>query len=314
MDINEVHFIYFSPTRTSKQVGEAIVRGTGLTNVVTTNLTLHTAEVDIPENTLTVIAVPVYGGKVAPLAMERLQGIRASGSPVVLVVVYGNRAYEKALIELDAFASAQGFKVIAGATFVGEHSYSTEQNPIAPGRPDANDLQYAEEFGAKIRTKINAAIDMEHLYPVDVNRIQRPRQPFLPLFKFLRRVIKLRKSGVPLPRVPEVNAELCTHCGVCAVHCPSGAILKGDECNTIAEKCIKCCACVKDVRSRRGRMILRLLHCFQTALCGRKRTGLFYSFNPTCNKLLSFRISTEFSDTFVSVFKIRNYEIIDSRG
>ena len=223
MDINEVHFIYFSPTRTSKQVGEAIVRGTGLTNVVTTNLTLHTAEVDIPENTLTVIAVPVYGGKVAPLAMERLQGIRASGSPVVLVVVYGNRAYEKALIELDAFASAQGFKVIAGATFVGEHSYSTEQNPIAPGRPDANDLQY----------------------PVDVNRIQRPRQPFLPLFKFLRRVIKLRKSGVPLPRVPEVNAELCTHCGVCAVHCPSGAILKGDECNTIAEKCIKCCACVK---------------------------------------------------------------------
>ena len=104
MDINEVHFIYFSPTRTSKQVGEAIVRGTGLTNVVTTNLTLHTAEVDIPENTLTVIAVPVYGGKVAPLAMERLQGIRASGSPVVLVAVYGNRAYEKALIELDAFA------------------------------------------------------------------------------------------------------------------------------------------------------------------------------------------------------------------
>ena len=78
--------------------------------------------------------MPVYGGKVAPLAMERLQGIRASGSPVVLVVVYGNRAYEKALIELDAFASAQGFKVIAGATFVGEHSYSTEQNPIAPGR------------------------------------------------------------------------------------------------------------------------------------------------------------------------------------
>ena len=94
----------------------------------------------------------------------------------MLVVVYGNRAYEKALIELDAFASAQGFKVIAGATFVGEHSYSTEQNPIAPGRPDANDLQYAEEFGAKIRTKINAAVDMEHLYPVDVNRIQRPRR------------------------------------------------------------------------------------------------------------------------------------------
>ena len=30
-----------------------------------------------------------------------------------------------------------GIKVIAGATFVGEHSYSTQQNPIAAGRPDA---------------------------------------------------------------------------------------------------------------------------------------------------------------------------------
>ncbi|MEY8722020.1 4Fe-4S binding protein [Bacteroides stercorirosoris] len=245
MDINEVHLICFSPTRTSKQVGEAIVRGTGLTNIITTDLTLQAAEVDVAEDALTVIAVPVYGGKVAPLAMERLRGIRASGTPVVLVVVYGNRAYEKALIELDAFASTRGFKVIAGATFIGEHSYSTERHPVAAGRPDAYDLQYAEEFGAKLRTKINAAVDMEHLYPVDVNRIQRPRQPFLPLFKFLRRVIKLRKSGMPLPRVPEVNAELCTHCGICAAHCPSGAIIKGDECNTIAEKCIKCCACVK---------------------------------------------------------------------
>lgn len=56
-------------------------------------------------------------------------------------------------MELDAFASDRGFKVIAGATFVGEHSYSTQQNPIAAGRPDADDLQFAETFGAKIRTK-----------------------------------------------------------------------------------------------------------------------------------------------------------------
>ena len=39
MTANEVHLIYFSPTHTSKQVGEAIVRGTGITNVINTNLT-----------------------------------------------------------------------------------------------------------------------------------------------------------------------------------------------------------------------------------------------------------------------------------
>ncbi|WP_291528330.1 4Fe-4S binding protein [Bacteroides sp. UBA939] len=245
MDISEVHLICFSPTYTSKQVGEAIVRGIGFTNVAVTDLTLHVSEVNIPQHTLTVIVVPVYGGKVAPLAMERLQGIRAAGAPVVLVVVYGNRAYGNALVELDTFASAQGFKVIAGSTFIGEHSYSTKQNPIAAGRPDGDDLLYAETFGRKIRTKLDAAQDMEYLYPVDVSRIQRPRQPFLPLFKFLRRGIKLRKSGIPLPRIPNVDAERCNHCAFCVERCPAGAIIKGDECNTIAEKCIKCCACVK---------------------------------------------------------------------
>ena len=72
-----------------------------------------------------------------------------------------------------------------------------------------------------------------------------PRPSVFPLLRFLRRVVKLRKSGVPMPRTPQVDAERCTHCGYCVKHCPAGAIIKGDECNTVAEKCIKCCACVK---------------------------------------------------------------------
>lgn len=179
MNIYTVRLITFSPTHTSKQVGEAIVRGTGISDVARTDLTFHpVGKLEIPENTLTVITVPVYGGKVAPPALERMKDVHASGAPAVLVAVYGNRAYEKALVELDAFASDRGFKVIAGATFVGEHSYSTQQNPIAAGRPDADDLQFAETFGAKIRTKIEAAADMDKLYAVDVNRIQRPHQAF----------------------------------------------------------------------------------------------------------------------------------------
>lgn len=138
---------------------------------------------------------------------------------------------------------------------------------MAAGRPDADDLKYAELFGEKIRAKIAAAADMENLYGVDVTRIQRPRQPFFPLFRFLRKVVKLRKSGVPLPRTPETDAELCTHCGYCVKHCPAGAILKGDECNTIAEKCIKCCACVKGcpqkARSYDTPFAALLADCFQ---------------------------------------------------
>lgn len=247
MTVNEVYLIYFSPTHTSKQIAEAIVHGTGIKNILPINVTQQaTGEIVIPASALAIIVVPVYGGHVAPLAMERLQGIRGLDTPTVLVVVYGNRAYEKALMELDAFAIPHGMKVIAGATFIGEHSYSTDEHPIAVGRPDDSDLALAADFGEKIRKKIETADTMDTLYPVDVRAIKRPSQPFIPLFRFLRKVIKLRKSGTPLPRTPWVeNESVCTHCGLCVVRCPAGAITKGDELHTDEAKCIKCCACVK---------------------------------------------------------------------
>lgn len=246
MTITEINLITFSPTHTSKQIGEAIVRGMGIADVSFVDMTLQApGKKEFGSDALAVITVPVYGGHVAPLALERMKDLRADGTPAVIVVVYGNRAYEKALVELDAFVSGLGFKVIAGGTFVGEHSYSSDRYPIAAGRPDDEDLTFAEEFGAKVRIKLSNAADAEHLYGVDVQKIQRPKQPFFPLFRFLRRVIKLRKSGVPMPRTPQVDENLCTHCGLCVKRCPAGAIVKGEECVTNAEKCIRCCACVK---------------------------------------------------------------------
>lgn len=247
MNINEAHLIYFSPTHTSQKVAEAIVRGTGIEQVISTNITLREAESTvIPAETLTVIAVPVYGGHVAPLAMKRLQNIRGTGTPVVLVAVYGNRAYEKALVDLEEFAGLHGMKVIACATFIGEHSFSNDKYPVAAGRPDKKDLDIAFNFGKDISNKIKAASTIEMLPTVNVRTIKKPAQPIIPLLRFFRKAIKLRKSGVPAPRTPWVKDEkLCVHCGACAVQCPTQAITKGDELHTDVEKCIRCCACVK---------------------------------------------------------------------
>ncbi len=98
--------IYFSPTRTSERIARAIARGTGADEVIDIDLTHYARRVTLPASALAVIAIPVYGGHLPPLAAERLRGLQGYDTPAVAVVVYGNRAYENALTELAALAGA----------------------------------------------------------------------------------------------------------------------------------------------------------------------------------------------------------------
>ena len=53
MSITDVHLIYFSPTHTSRHVGEAIVRGVGLEKVRVSDLTYSSIDFsEIGANTL----------------------------------------------------------------------------------------------------------------------------------------------------------------------------------------------------------------------------------------------------------------------
>lgn len=113
-----------------------------------TDLTLDESSSPIEmEGELCVIVTPVYGGRVPALALQRLQRLKGNGAPAILVVVYGNRDYEDALLELRDTAISLGFVPLTAGAFIGEHSYSTPELPIAAGRPDTDDLQQAREFG-----------------------------------------------------------------------------------------------------------------------------------------------------------------------
>lgn len=132
-----IQLIYFSPTHTSLKVATAIAEGTNIPVSKEIDLTYPVGDADIlVENRLTIIAVPTYAGRVAPTAIERLQKLKAHETPAIIIVLYGNRDYEDALIELRDQVKTQGFIPIAGGAFIGEHSYSTEQFPTAAGRPD----------------------------------------------------------------------------------------------------------------------------------------------------------------------------------
>ena len=96
---------------------------------------------------LVVIGVPVYAGRVAPLAAQRLKAINGNNTLAVLVLLYGNREYEDVLIELRNMVLSASFQPVAASAFIGEHSFSSSLMPIAPGRPDRDDFVSAVSFG-----------------------------------------------------------------------------------------------------------------------------------------------------------------------
>lgn len=245
MKTNRINIVYFSPTGTSRKIATAIAKGFGTdieTNIF--DATKSPISLNAGKDSLTIIAMPVYGGHLPITARERINGLASQGSPAIPVAIYGNRAYEHALEELAQILQNKGFKIAAGATFIGEHSYSTKEMPIAQGRPDKKDLEEAQTFGKKVAVKLAKTRDKEN-YTIDVRRIKKPRQPIFPLMRFIFNVLKLRRKATPMPTTPATDSALCRHCGACVKVCPVGAIKSGSEEKTDANKCIRCCACVK---------------------------------------------------------------------
>jgi ferredoxin/flavodoxin len=225
MFMPKLHLIYFSPTGTTRKTVTGIAGGMGAGQTTTYDLTLPDA---MPEAVLkdgaAIIGVPVYAGRVPELFLRRLRGISSCGVPAVLVAVYGNRAFEDALVELRDVATAKGFKVIAAAAFIGEHSFSTSTLPIATGRPDGDDLKLAAVFGERVAAKIaRGALDT----------------PMIDGQTPYREGMKAGKMA------PETDSAACTLCGACATACPAGAIRVAARVTTDAAGCIWCCACVK---------------------------------------------------------------------
>jgi ferredoxin len=236
MAMNAVTLLYFSPTGTTGKVLEGIAEGLGADTVRRIDLTSGATRMETKRaafGDITVIGVPVYTGRVALQAALRLQRIRVKDVPAVIVVVYGNREYEDALLELRNISGEAGFTHLAGAAFIGEHSFSTKDNPIAEGRPDTEDLGKAEAFGRMVKEKINGLGPLESVPLLEV-----PGH-----FPYRDRNPSLRVS-------PETIESACMNCGKCVEVCPMTAIRLHDKTLvTDSDLCILCCACVKNCLS-----------------------------------------------------------------
>lgn len=214
-----IHQIIFSPTGGTQRVSEILCQGIGKESIVT-DLCVKAADIQLPdiqEDDLAVIAMPVFAGRVPALAVERLRMVKPNSVKCVVVAVFGNRAYDDALLEMQDVASKIGFRVIAAVAAVAEHSIIRK---YGKGRPDADDEQMLRRFGADIMRK--AERDDCTLPQVSGNR------PY-------------KKGGkVPQPK----GRRGCNRCGVCAKNCPTDAIPLSDPKTVDTAKCISCMKCV----------------------------------------------------------------------
>ena len=240
MKLEKIWAIYFSGTGTTRRTVERIAGG------IASRLNLPAESVDFSrpavrqetlgfgEMDLVVFGTPVYAGRVPnvllPFLQERIVG---GGALAVPVVLFGNRNYDDALIELRNILAADGMHPIAAGAFVGEHSFS---RVLGADRPNAEDKVLMDEFAARV-AELAAGLDAAPVKSAAV-RGQEPLRPYY---------TPRDRAGNPINILkvkPKTDLSRCDGCGLCADLCPMGSIDPADV-SAVRGICIKCCACVK---------------------------------------------------------------------
>ena len=237
MEIKTVHLVYYSATgntqTVARAIGEALAQGLNAA-LCEVDFTLPAARQAVqtfgPED-LVVAATPVYAGRVPNLLMPYLRDmVRCEGALAVPVVLFGNRNYDDALMELSKLLTANGAVCVAGGAFVGEHSFS---RTLGAGRPNGADMAEMDAFADGVAAKLAAG----DTAPVTVGGCEPIRPYYTPR----------DRHGAPINILkvkPRTDMDKCGGCGLCAARCPMGSIDAADV-SQVTGVCIKCCACVK---------------------------------------------------------------------
>lgn len=217
----DIQHFYFSATGTTKKIVQEVGRHFGMESNQHDLLRAPLSGVEtLPADSLAIIGMPVYCGRIPAHCAEMLAKLKGTNTPAIAVVVYGNRDFDDALLELTEILTGNGFLVFGAGAFVAQHSIVPR---VAENRPDESDLVKIEEFSRQCGEKLYQMTGAEKSIRVEGNTPYKP--------------------AVAVPLKPSANNQ-CTACGVCANLCPTGAISKENPRVKDSGLCISCAACI----------------------------------------------------------------------
>ncbi|WP_055070488.1 EFR1 family ferrodoxin [Clostridium massiliamazoniense] len=225
MDIKKISTVFFSPTKSTKNILSLIGKDfpLPLNEIDITPPSTITKNIKFSNNELVIFGVPVYGGRIPKPAVKRIKNIKGNATPTLLVVTYGNRDYDDALLELKNIVEENGFFLVGAAAFITKHSI---MHSVAQGRPDRNDLKEIENFSKKALRKIQNITNVNDL-PLITVKGNFPYKEY---------------NGIPLK--PQ-GTKKCIKCLKCVENCPVNAISNDTPHRTNKNLCISCMRCVK---------------------------------------------------------------------
>jgi ferredoxin/protein involved in ribonucleotide reduction len=236
----KISVMYFSATDTTKTVVSGIASriadlADGSEPINTIDFTLpgeRTKSVRFTKDDLVIIGVPVYAGRVPNVLLKYLDSLKGNGALAVAVVVYGNRNYDDALVELQDILESHDLTVIAGGAFIGEHAFS---KTLGKNRPDEKDMKAVHDFAGQIYNKLRTGNTFRS---IRMNGHRPYGKYYVPKDENGQPLINFRKIK---PKTTKVD---CIDCKLCAELCPMGSIDYQDT-SAVNGICIKCCACIK---------------------------------------------------------------------
>lgn len=235
--IHRICAVYFSGTGTTEKVVRRVadslskeLKMEGFETFDFTPLSFREQPLVFGEGDFVILGVPTIAGRVPNLLLPYLKTLKGEGALGAAIALYGNRNFDDCLVELQDLMETAGIKVIAGGSFVGEHSFS---KVLGKNRPDGEDLRIADQMAEKIAEKLYSDTAGESA--------ELPgERPYRPYYQPRDR----QGNSIDIRKVKPKTNDRCIGCKLCARICPLGSI-DFEDVSDVRGICMKCCACIK---------------------------------------------------------------------